>query len=104
MVKEFGDAVKAMSKGDISSAPVKTQFGWHVIRLDDIRDLEAPSFEESKDRLKSIMANKAVQNYLTELRNQATIDIRNPEQNPVMPNDATHSAPMAPATDSKPQE
>jgi peptidyl-prolyl cis-trans isomerase C len=46
VVPEFFDAVKELKKGEISKAPVKSQFGWHVIRVDDTRALKLPTFEE----------------------------------------------------------
>ncbi|MTH63020.1 peptidylprolyl isomerase [Paracoccus shanxieyensis] len=50
MVAPFADAVKAMKKGEIS-APVETQFGWHVIKLVDERETQPPKFDEIKDQL-----------------------------------------------------
>jgi peptidyl-prolyl cis-trans isomerase C len=76
MVPEFAAALKGMKKGESSQSPVKTQFGWHVIKLEDSRKKEAPTFEASKDRLKTIVANKAVQDYLKGLRESAKIDIK----------------------------
>ncbi len=76
MVPEFGDAVKGMQKGEISTAPVKTQFGWHVIKLVDVKEKQPPSFESTKERLKTIVSNKAVQQYLTETRAKADVQIK----------------------------
>src|SRR5437899_3077394 len=50
-VKPFGDAMVALQKGKFTTAPVQTQFGWHVIQLDDVRDAKIPSFEEVKPQL-----------------------------------------------------
>ena len=80
MVPEFATAVQAMEKGSITNEPVKTQFGWHVIKLEDSRTVEPPAFEESKAQIQSILANKTVQTYMTELRDQATINIKEPEK------------------------
>ncbi|CAG0911090.1 unnamed protein product [Cyprideis torosa] len=68
MVAEFADAVKALKKGEVSKAPVKTQFGWHVVTLEDTRDREAPPFDGVKEQLKGIVGNKAVEKYLSEIR------------------------------------
>jgi len=76
MVPEFAAALSGMKKGESSQSPVKTQFGWHVIKLEDSRKKEAPSFEESKDRVKTILANKAVQDYLKNLRESAKVEIK----------------------------
>lgn len=51
MVPEFADAAFKISKGGISDAPVKTQFGWHVIKVEDKRERAKPSFEETKEML-----------------------------------------------------
>ncbi len=76
MVPEFAAALKGMKKGESSQSAVKTQFGWHVIKLEDSRKKEAPSLDESKDRIKTILANKAVQDYLKALRETAKVDIK----------------------------
>ncbi len=52
MVKPFADAAATMDKGTYSKTPVQTEFGWHVIMLDDVRDSTPPPFEDVKDRLK----------------------------------------------------
>ena len=78
MVPEFAAALKKMKKGEFTREPVKTQFGWHVIRLEDTRKVPPPAFEASKERLKSILANRAVQDYLSKLRASAKIEIHQP--------------------------
>ncbi len=85
MVPPFADAVKSMAKGEVTKTAVKTRFGWHIIKLEDSRELEKPGFEESKERVKAILANKAAQDYLTGLREKATIDIKNPETGEATP-------------------
>lgn len=55
-VKEFSDALVKLHKGQITQTPVKTQFGWHVIRLDDTRDAKIPSFEEAKPQIVAAMS------------------------------------------------
>jgi peptidyl-prolyl cis-trans isomerase C len=54
-VKEFGDALTKLKKGEVTQVPVKTQFGYHVIRLDDIRDAKIPTFEEAKPQIANAM-------------------------------------------------
>ena len=51
MVKSFADAAFAMNKGDVSSSPVKTQFGYHVIKIEDKRQSAAPAFEKVREAL-----------------------------------------------------
>ena len=79
MVPEFADAVAKLKKGDITDQPVKTQFGWHVIKLEDTRKVDPPSFDSMKDKLRSIVANKSIQNYLSELHKKAKIELKQPK-------------------------
>ena len=55
LVPEFSKAMVQLKKGQITDKPVKTQFGWHIIKLDDVRDVKAPSMEEIKDQLKQMI-------------------------------------------------
>ena len=75
MVKPFSDALAGMEKGTYTKEPVQTQFGWHVIILDDSRESEVPSFEQVKPQLKMMAQNQRVQDYVASLRSEATIDI-----------------------------
>jgi peptidyl-prolyl cis-trans isomerase C len=63
MVKPFADAVAALKKGQTTPAPVQTEFGWHVIRLDDTRETTAPAFDTVKDRLVQIVEAKKFKAY-----------------------------------------
>ena len=71
-VKPFSDAMVAMSKGQIS-APVQSQFGWHVIKLEDARDVKVPAFEEVKPNVAQHMQQQMIQKAIAELRGKATI-------------------------------
>jgi peptidyl-prolyl cis-trans isomerase C len=73
MVKPFSDAVVDMKKGSYTEKPVQTQFGWHVILLEDSRDVPARSYDEIKDSLKATLQHEALQNYITSLRKTADI-------------------------------
>jgi peptidyl-prolyl cis-trans isomerase C len=55
LVPEFSKAMVQLKKGQITDKPVKTQYGWHVIKLDDVRDVKAPSMDEIKDQLKQMI-------------------------------------------------
>jgi peptidyl-prolyl cis-trans isomerase C len=67
-VKPFGDAMKATPKGKFTPQPVQTQFGWHVIEVDDIRDAKVPSFEEVKPQLAQRMQAQWLDKYFKDLR------------------------------------
>jgi peptidyl-prolyl cis-trans isomerase C len=58
MTPPFADAVRKLKKGETTDAPVKTEFGWHVIRVTDTRDVQPPPFESVKDRLVQIVEGK----------------------------------------------
>lgn len=72
MIPEFANAAYALKKGEVS-APVKSGFGWHVIKLDDRRKMEPPSFEEAKEELKHELTEKAIEGYITDLVNKAGV-------------------------------
>ena len=71
MVKPFGDAVKNLKKGDITTDPVQTQYGWHVIKLVDTRD--AP-FDQFKGQLSNGIMQKKFQDYIDGLKKTAKIE------------------------------
>jgi peptidyl-prolyl cis-trans isomerase C len=71
MVKPFGDAVKLLKKGEMTAEPVQTQYGWHIIRLDDTRD--AP-FDQMKPQLTTAIMQKKFQAYIDDLKKNAKIE------------------------------
>lgn len=73
-VKPFADALVKLKKGQMSDAPVQSNFGWHVIRVDDERPFKAPSFEEVKPNLQRGMQQQLVQKAVAELRTKAKIE------------------------------
>lgn len=76
MVKPFADASAALEKGSYTKEPVQTQFGWHVIRLEDIREGTPPPYEDVKERLKMMLANQKLQKHIEQVKESATIDIK----------------------------
>ena len=74
MVKPFSDAVAKLEPGQTTDEAVQSQFGWHVIKLEDSRAQQAPAFEEVKDRVETILRNKRLRTYLDELRMHAKIE------------------------------
>jgi peptidyl-prolyl cis-trans isomerase C len=75
-VKPFADAVKSLKKGETTSAPVKTDFGYHVIRLDDVRPLKVPAFDELKQQFRQRAQQQQVQKLIFELRSKAKVEER----------------------------
>jgi peptidyl-prolyl cis-trans isomerase C len=67
-VKPFADAMVALPKGKYTTTPVQSQFGWHVIEVDDIREAKVPPYDEVKPQLAQRMQGKEVEQYLKELR------------------------------------
>jgi len=67
-VKPFSDAMTNLQKGKYTTTPVQTQFGWHVIMLDDTRDAKVPSFDEVKPQLSQRLQGQVVETYLKDLR------------------------------------
>lgn len=73
MVPPFAAAVVALKKGEYTKAPVQTQYGWHVIRLDDVRDVQPPPFDSVKERLVQIVQAKKFKSYADELMKAAKV-------------------------------
>ncbi|MGE0723899.1 MAG: peptidylprolyl isomerase [Alphaproteobacteria bacterium] len=86
MVPEFADAAFKMKKGETSEAPVKSQFGWHVIRVTDRRQIAAPSLEESKAELQEELSREAVEEHIQKLRAAAKVELFNLDGTPAVPN------------------
>ena len=90
MVPEFGAAVSKMEKGKFTLEPVKTQFGYHVIWLDDSRPIQAPPLESVKPQLTEQLQQKNVKAALDALKAKAKIEM------------VSAAAPPAPATPAAP--
>jgi peptidyl-prolyl cis-trans isomerase C len=76
-VPEFGAALAKLKKGQTTDAPVKTQFGYHVIQLEDERDAKAPEpppFDAVKAQLKQQMEQQQLAKYQQELREKAKVE------------------------------
>jgi peptidyl-prolyl cis-trans isomerase C len=73
-VKEFSDALVALTKGKTTETPVKSQFGYHIIRLDDIRDAQLPKFDEVKAQIAQQLQQQKMAKYQEELRSKAKVE------------------------------
>ncbi len=74
MVPAFSEAAFALEVGAFTEKPVQTQFGWHVIKLEDKRSKQPPAFEEVSEQLRGELAREARAAYVEELREKATIE------------------------------
>lgn len=86
MVEPFSKAVMALEKGKYTTAPVQTQFGWHVILREDSRTQTPPPLEAVKDQLTPFLQRKKLQTMMEDMRKQAKVEI------------------LMPLTDEKPQD
>lgn len=73
-VKEFSDAMVALTKGKVTDAPVKSQFGYHIIRLDDVRDAQLPKLEDVKPQIAQQLQQAKMAKYQEDLRAKAKIE------------------------------
>ena len=74
MVKPFSDAVQQLEVGRYTAVPVQSEFGWHVIKLDDVRALKVPSFDEVKPQLQQRLQQQALKKAVDDLRAKAKIE------------------------------
>lgn len=73
-VAEFSTAMTALAKGKFTETPVKTQFGYHIIRLDDVRDAQLPKLEDVKPQVAQQLQQQKLAKYQEELRSKAKIE------------------------------
>ena len=73
-VAEFSTALTALTKGQMTDTPVKSQFGYHIIRLDDVRDAQLPKLEEVKPQVAQQLQQQKLAKYQDELRAKAKIE------------------------------
>lgn len=76
MVPPFSNAASQLKKGSYTKQPVQTQYGWHVILLEDSRSVDAPPFESIKEQIRVGLQNKLIEQYISGLRKKAKIDIK----------------------------
>jgi peptidyl-prolyl cis-trans isomerase C len=73
-VPEFSTAMVKLNKGQTTQEPVKTQFGWHVIRLDDVRDAQLPKLEEVKPQIAQQLQQQKLAKFQEDLRGKAKVE------------------------------
>jgi len=73
-VPEFSEAMVKLTKGQTTQAPVKSQFGFHVIRLDDVRDAQLPKFEDVKAQIQQQMQQERLSKFQDDLRSKAKVE------------------------------
>jgi peptidyl-prolyl cis-trans isomerase C len=83
MVKPFADAAFAMQAGEVSSEPVQTEFGWHLIKVEDRRETPQPPFEEVREQISQQLSQTVASEILDGLRGAATIEKFDIAGNPV---------------------
>ena len=75
-VPEFGKAMVALKKGEMTQEPVKTQFGFHIIKLEESREAAFPAFDDVKGQIKQRIEGGKLQQYQEELRKAAKTDYK----------------------------
>ena len=73
-VPEFSEAMIKLKKGETTPAPIKTQFGWHIIRVDDIRQAQLPKMEDIKPQITQQLQQQRLQKFQEDLRAKAKIE------------------------------
>jgi len=75
MVKPFSDAVTGLKKGEVTAAPVQTQFGWHVIKLVDSRATQVPSYDKVKGGLERTLQQRKLEKMMIGLKEKSKIEV-----------------------------
>jgi peptidyl-prolyl cis-trans isomerase C len=102
MVPEFAAAAFALQPGQVSAAPVRTQFGWHVIKVEERRTSAGPSFEDSRDTLRQAVIEEEVLAAVQRIRAASRIERVEPPAAPAAPAPAIQAEPPAPARPAAP--
>lgn len=75
-VAEFGQALAALKKGEMTENPVKTQYGYHIIKLEDTREAQFPSLDEVKPRIQQALAQQKLAKYRDDIKARAKTDYK----------------------------
>lgn len=76
MAPAFGEAVSKLQKGKFTEQPVKTEYGWHIILLEDVRDTTPPPLEEVRPQIMQALQSQIISDYLDQLRKEAKVEIK----------------------------
>ncbi len=95
MLPEFSAAAFALKPGEITDKPVKTQYGWHVVKLEGFRPVAVPAFAEAREEIRQKMIQEDVQKAFADARSKVTVEQFNPDGSVPKP-DAAAAAPAAP--------
>jgi len=83
MVKEFAEAAFAMKVDEFSQAPVKSQFGFHIIKLEERRTQPAPTLESQREQIRAELSEEMIQALVANLRKEAKVEVIGPDGKPV---------------------
>ena len=72
-VQPFGEALKALKKGERTKQPVKTSYGYHIIELEDVKTIPFPEFDQVKPQIQQQLATKVRDDYIADLRTKAKV-------------------------------
>ncbi|HSV69955.1 MAG TPA: peptidylprolyl isomerase [Methylibium sp.] len=75
-VPEFAKAMTSLAKGAMTETPVQTQFGWHILKLDDVRDAQFPPYDEVKTQIAQRLEQQKLVAFREELKNKAKTDYK----------------------------
>lgn len=95
MLPEFSVAAFALKPGEYTKTPVQTRYGWHVIKVDERRNTQAPSFEQARDELRNMMISEGIGKVIAQARSAVKIERYNQDGSVMKPTDAATPPPPA---------